>query len=286
MLGRAIARLNIPDFDIVEINRQTKPTQEFNEHLRVDSKLAGLDEYLQNNDVAYLVNCAGLIRQKIDERSLASRLQAIEANFQIPLMLAALSENYNFKILQIGTDCVFSGLKGGYVETDLHDASDVYGKSKSIGEIPHQNVAVLRSSIIGLEVNSCHSLLSWFLSQKNEAEIYGYSNHIWNGVTVLHFAKLIRGIIESEIVDEFLGVHHVVPANRITKEALLRVFARDFNRNDIKIESFSATLAANMTLGTSDVELNRKLWKNAGYERPPTIEEMVLEYSLAVQYGG
>ena len=286
MLGRAVASLEIANFDIVEISRQRKPAFEFNEHLRIDSQLTGLDEYLQGNDIEYLINCAGLIRQKIDENNPESRMQAIEANSYIPLMLTALSEKYDFKILQIGTDCVYSGLKGGYVETDSHDAFDVYGKSKSIGEIPHRNLAVLRSSIIGLENDSCSSLLSWFLSQPNNSKIKGYLNHIWNGVTVFHFAKLIKGIIESEIVDEFLGVHHVVPANTITKESLLRVFARGFNRNDIKIESFSASEGANMTLGTNDAELNQKLWKSAGYKHPPTIEEMVLEYSLAVQHGG
>ena len=286
MLGRAVASLEIADFDTVEINRQQNPIFESNEHLRIDSHLAGLEQYLQKNNVHYLVNCAGLIRQKIDEKNPVSRMQAIEANFHIPLNLVALSEKHNFKILQIGTDCVYSGLKGGYVESDLHDALDLYGKSKSIGEIPHQNLAVLRSSIIGLEVNSCSSLLSWFLSQPSNSKIKGYLNHIWNGVTVLHFAKLIKGIIESEIVDEFLGVHHVVPANTISKESLLRVFAREFNRNDVTIESFSAGQGANMTLGTNDAKLNQILWKSAGYEYPPTIEEMVVEYSSAIQLGG
>ena len=102
----------------------------------------------------------------------------------------------------------------------------------------------------------------------------------------MHFAKLIKGIIESEIVDEFLGVHHVVPANTISKESLLRVFAREFNRNDVTIESFSAGQGANMTLGTNDAKLNQILWKSAGYEYPPTIEEMVVEYSSAIQLGG
>jgi len=286
MLGRAVASLKIADFETVEINRQHNPTLESNEHLRIDSQLAGLDEYLHKNKVHYLVNCAGLIRQKIDEKSPLSRMEAIEANFQVPLNLAALSEKHNFKILQIGTDCVYSGLKGGYVESDMHDALDLYGKSKSIGEIPHQNLAVLRSSIIGLEVNSRNSLLSWFLSQPNNSRIKGYLNHIWNGVTVLHFAKLIKGIIESEIVDDFVGIHHVVPANTISKESLLRVFAREFNRNDITIESFSAGQDANMTLGTNDAKLNQILWKSAGYEHPPTIEQMVVEYSLSIKLGG
>ena len=39
------------------------------------------------------------------------------------------------KIFQIATDCVFSGKIGGYNELSNHDDLDIYGVSKSMGEV-------------------------------------------------------------------------------------------------------------------------------------------------------
>ena len=57
--------------------------------------------------------------------------------------------------------------KGNYSETDKVDAKDLYGISKFKGEIKSNNVLNIRTSIIGIELNSSYSLLNWFLSQKN-----------------------------------------------------------------------------------------------------------------------
>ena len=286
MLGREVSRTRYAGYNLIELNRQPNPTISSNEHIQIDSNLTDLDAKMNFEDVDYVINCAGLIRQKIDERNPVSRISALEANFEIPLKLVSLSERYNFRIIQIGTDCVFSGHKGSYLESDSHDALDLYGKSKSFGEIPHENLSVLRTSIVGLEAETNSSLLSWLLTRPKNAIIQGYTDQIWNGVTVLHFAKLVSSIISHDKFRDYSGVHHVVPANVVTKDSLLKIFARVFNREDIQIESRPSGREVNMTLSTINPNLNKLLWNLASYSHPPTIEEMILEYSSFIQSGG
>jgi hypothetical protein len=159
-------------------------------------------------------------------------------------------------------------------------------KSKSLGEIPHENMSIIRTSIIGKEVHSTSSLLSWFLSQPHGAVVPGFTDQIWNGVTVHHFAKFVKGIIEKKTFNNYAGVHHVVPADKVTKEGLLRNMASAFHREDIEVMPVSSGRALDMTLSTNNPQLSDSLWKNAGYSRPLSIEEMVVEYSLAIRAGG
>ncbi|MEY5146150.1 MAG: hypothetical protein RL224_464, partial [Actinomycetota bacterium] len=92
----------------------------------------------------FVINCVGLTKSRIDEESLASRSNAVRLNVDFPAELARVSEAMGVKVIQVATDCVFSGLAGGYTESSPHDPLDVYGKTKSLGEIPSKNVMHLR----------------------------------------------------------------------------------------------------------------------------------------------
>jgi dTDP-4-dehydrorhamnose reductase len=285
MLGRAVAAIDFPNYKVIEINRHEKSVVEGNKHFRVDSSLNNLEKILNLNSIEYIVNCAGLIRQKIFEDDSSSVEEAINANVKIPTKLVALSEKYNFKILQIGTDCVYSGSKGKYLESDLHDARDLYGKSKSLGESPHKNLLVIRSSIIGLEADSANSLLSWFLSQPFKSSVEGFNDQFWNGVTVYHFAKVLAGIINKETFDSFSKVQHLIPADFVSKGDLLHMFSQNFDRPDIELILTSSGNPLDMRLSTESSTLNEKLWNDAGYLHPLSIEEMIIEYSLFTKLG-
>ncbi len=286
MLGRAVANADFAGYDIVEINRHSAPVLKRNYHVKIGEDISNLEDLIDLKNIDYIVNCVGLIRQKMNKKILDHREAVLYANFKIPLKLVALSERYNFKIIQIGTDCVFSGAKGNYLETDRHDALDLYGKTKSLGEIPHENLSIIRASIVGKEFNSQNSLLSWFLSQHKDAKIKGFTDQIWNGITVHHFAKIVAGIVNSQKFDQFARVHHVVPADAISKDLLLRMFATAFGRDDIQIVAEKSGRNLNMTLGTNDPALNQMLWKLAGYGHPLSIQEMIVEYSSFIQSGG
>ena len=225
--------------------------------------------------VDYVVNCIGIIKPYISDSDDKQRLNALQINSHFPQKLADWASAAGTKVIQIATDCVFSGYKGSYLETEAHDALDVYGKSKSLGEVPNPSMMHLRVSIIGPEVGRSTSLLEWVRNQPEGAEIFGFTDHVWNGVTTTHFGKLARGIIEADLFKA--GVFHVVPGNRLPKDKLVQKIASVFGRNDIKIQPKASGNTVDRTLETTSPDFNAAMWYAAGYKTPPTIEQMLEE---------
>ena len=58
---------------------------------------------------------------------------------------------------------------------------------------------------------------------------------------------------------------------------MLYIFQKHFNREDIEIEDINAQIAIDRTLLTINKDLNEKLWKLAGYNKIPTVEDMIAE---------
>jgi dTDP-4-dehydrorhamnose reductase len=185
-----------------------------------------------------------------------------------------LLEEMRKPIIHITTDCVYSGQKGNYVETDVCDCVEEYGQSKWTGEFTKPYFNTLRCSIIGLEPDGNYSLLKWFLSQSHGAKVNGYLNYHWNGVTTLAFAKVCKGIIENGYCPEF---QHLVPADSMSKYFLLRLFAAYFEREDISISPVNIGMKIDRRLSTLFLEVNLRLWQMAGYSEPPSIERMIKE---------
>jgi dTDP-4-dehydrorhamnose reductase len=231
-------------------------------------------------DADWAINAIGVIKPYIHDDNAAEVERATKINSLFPHLLAKAAKQVNAKVIQIATDCVYSGEKGQYIETDAHDALDVYGKTKSLGEAYFGNIYHVRCSIIGPELKAHLSLLDWFLGQPEKAELNGFTNHQWNGVTTLHFARICKGIISEELL--FQHVQHIIPGNMISKASLLRSFAKQFRRDDIKVNDVEAPKVIDRTLLTNNEELNQRIWKAAGYNEPPTIEHMVEELS---EYG-
>ena len=226
----------------------------------------------------YVINCIGVIKPYISEASAESRERALLINSVFPYALDALANDLGFKIIQIATDCVFSGTKGKYLESDSHDAIDTYGKTKSLGEVPSANMMNVRVSIIGPEAGRSTSLFEWVRNQPESSEINGYSDHYWNGVTSKGFARICRGLIEN---DGFIaGTHHLLPSDSMTKFDLVTEIAKKIGRNDIKIMEGPSGQKVDRTLATSNESLNARLWANAGYQSIPSISELVSEIEL------
>jgi dTDP-4-dehydrorhamnose reductase len=226
----------------------------------------------------YVINCIGVIKPYISEDSAASRERALLINSVFPYALDALASDLGFNIIQIATDCVFSGVKGKYLETDLHDAIDTYGKTKSLGEVPSENMMNLRVSIIGPEAGRSTSLFEWVRNQPENSEINGYSDHYWNGVTSTSFARICRGLIENN--GFVAGTHHLLPSDSMTKFDLVTEIANKSGRNDIKIIKGPSGNKVDRTLATTNESLNAQLWANAGYPAIPSISELVAEIEL------
>jgi dTDP-4-dehydrorhamnose reductase len=225
--------------------------------------------------IDWVVNCIGVIKPYIHDDNRAEVTRAIYVNSLFPIKLAAAAEASSARVIQIATDCVYSGRTGKYVEGDAHDATDVYGKSKSLGEVTSERFLHLRCSIIGPEKKGFVSLLEWFRRQPKGAALNGYRNHDWNGVTTLHFAKVCQGIIRSG--SKISGLQHLVPTGDITKAALLRSFAEHLGRGDVTIKEVDAPSIIDRRLRTQNAERNAALWSDAGHTMPPTVPEMVAE---------
>jgi dTDP-4-dehydrorhamnose reductase len=258
LIGNAQKLIDNVKWQIFEIKNENQTLQQFQEFIEPD----------------WIINAIGVIKPYIHDDRPNEVERAIAGNSCFPHWLARSFEKS--RILQIATDCVYSGLKGQYFESDQHDALDVYGKTKSLGEVWLPNVSHLRCSIIGPETKGYVSLLEWFRRQPVNAKVSGYKNHSWNGITTLHFAKICCGIIKDNI--SLPHVQHIIPGGDITKHELLGCFARCFQRSDIQISAVDAANVIDRRLATENQDQNMLLWKSAGYvERPPAICEMVEE---------
>jgi dTDP-4-dehydrorhamnose reductase len=228
---------------------------------------------LQKGD--FVINCVGLTKSRIDESSMASRSLAVKLNIDFPNELAKAAEKLGVKIIQVETDCVFSGLAGGYVEGSAHDALDVYGKTKSLGETPSPNVMHLRCSLIGPEIERSSLFFEWVRQQPINAQIDGYTNHLWNGLSSRAFGQVVSGIISEELFES--SVQHLVPSDKVTKDELVRLALSALGRDDVQVTSKEDEHPIDRTLATDRSGFNQQLFLAAGYKKIPTIEEMVLE---------
>lgn len=237
------------------------------------SDVDGIKNVIGDND--WIINAIGVIKPYIHEGNLSEIERAIKINSMFPHLLSEAIVGTEKKVIQIATDCVYSGQKGAYIETDLHDALDVYGKTKSLGEVFSPNFYNLRCSIIGPELKGHLSLMDWFLGQPKNSTVNGYLNHKWNGVTTFHFAKLCIGIINSDITIDHL--QHIIPNGDIAKANMLKVFAKAYSRDDITVNPMNAEKVIDRTLITNNQELNKKIWEASGYKQIPIVEEMIVE---------
>jgi len=169
-----------------------------------------------------VINCISLNKKLLTQ---SDPLLMIPIYSLLPHQMSKLCIKIGARLIHISTDGVFSGLKGGYKESDLSDASDLYGATKYLGEVHDSHTITLRTSIIGHELNSHNGLLSWFLNQKNYCKCF--SNAIFSGLPTVVLAQIIRDIILPN--PNLYGVYHVSAAP-ISKCNLLRLIAKIYDK--------------------------------------------------------
>jgi dTDP-4-dehydrorhamnose reductase len=164
-----------------------------------------------------VVNCVGVVKQ----RDAAKRaVPSIAINSLLPHVLVEACAEWNGRVVHFSTDCVFSGKRGDYTEDHASDAEDLYGQTKSLGEIGsagEPNALTLRTSIIGRELAHFQSLLEWFLAQRG-GKVRGFTRGIYAGVTTNHLAALVARIVAEH--PRLAGVYQVA-STPITKYDLL-----------------------------------------------------------------
>lgn len=98
----------------------------------------------------YMINCIGILGAGIHPLNPASMRRAIQVNALFPHELAMVAHEAGVRVIHVSTDGVFSGgSEGPYFEDAPHDCPDIYGKTKSLGEVHAPGVPDLRCSIIG-----------------------------------------------------------------------------------------------------------------------------------------
>lgn len=284
MLGSTVAVLIAKSsHTLYEFNRSGNAITGTKNLFKLDAnKDNTLSKLINELAIDYIVNCIGMIKQVIRTDNSNDITLAEEINSNFLVTLESVSKNSGAKVIQIGTDCVYSGKKGKYLESDLFDPIDIYGTTKSAGESQAFSSMLIRCSIIGREINHKNSLMEWVLNQPLGAKINGYTNHFWNGVTTLQFAQIVLGIIESKSFEK--GVQHLVPKDIVSKYELLNIIAERFDRKDLNIIKFNADYSIDRSLATNNSERNLQLWQLGGYNTVPTIDEMVAAYSRWIPF--
>jgi dTDP-4-dehydrorhamnose reductase len=214
-----------------------------------------------------IINCVGLVKQRPNAKS---SVLAIQINSLFPQQLRDLCEDVSARLIHFSTDCVFSGRTGNYRESDIPDASDMYGRSKLLGEVDHAPGLTLRTSIIGLELSHHASLIEWFLSQRGA--IKGFRRAIYTGITTMEMGRLVDRLVARH--RDLHGVWHVA-SSPISKYDLLVKLSRALGRTDIEI------------VPDETFECDRSLRADAfhaatGYE-PPSWDDMLAELAEEVR---
>jgi len=197
-----------------------------------------LEDVIKKGEFDAVINCIRVLIQ----RSETNKHQAVFLNSYLPHYLSDITKESKTKIIQMSTDCVFSGKKGNYSENSLRDGESFYARSKALGELENKKDLTFRTSIIGPDMNKDGiGLFNWFIKQ--QGEINGYTKAIWTGVTSLTLAKAIEKATEYNLT----GLYNLVNNETINKYEMLKLFNKYFKKNQIIINQ------------SDDVILNRSL---------------------------
>jgi dTDP-4-dehydrorhamnose reductase len=238
MLGRYVSTyFKSKNYEVIEIGRELTGKISL-----IDARAIGdllMNAKTTNGDI--VINCIGIIKhlKNVDD------LNFILINAVYPRVLADVCEHFGVHMIHPSTDCVFSGLRGLYCEDDPHDALDVYGKTKSLGE--PKNATVIRTSIIGEELKGKLSFIEWVKSNKGKT-VNGFINHIWNGITCLEFVKLCEQLIITN--KYWLGAKHVFTTEPIAKYKLVELVSNIYGLN-LKVNPIEVPVKCDRSLITT-----------------------------------
>jgi dTDP-4-dehydrorhamnose reductase len=215
---------------------------------------SSLENIIEKNQPNVVINCAGIVKQSSQA---LDYLKMINLNSIIPHKLNLLSQKYKFKIIQVSTDCVYSGKKGNYDESDIPDPIDIYGKSKSLGELINNNNLTLRCSLVGFEFFSKNGLLEWFLDQKYECK--GFKNAIFSGLSTFEFAKVVENIILDHA--DLKGLFHI-SSTPISKYEFLKKISLQFSKkiNIVPDVNFKINRSLNSSLFSKETGIKISDW--------------------------
>lgn len=228
MAGHVIFDL-LPDLGDYQVYGIARNVQETSRIFNMDiHDLSRLNQIFEEYKFDCVINVIGLLNDFAEQNP----DEAIWVNSYFPNYLVKITKNTNTKIINISTDCVFSGKRGDYSEEDFRDGDNIYSRSKSLGEINNSKDVTIRTSIIGPELTKNGiGLFNWFMQQDKDATVYGYVNVFWSGVTTIELTKVIDAVIKQNIT----GLINVTSNSKTSKYELLKLFNKNFRDNGLSI---------------------------------------------------
>jgi dTDP-4-dehydrorhamnose reductase len=112
-----------------------------------------------------------------------------------------------------------------YTENDQSNATDLYGRTKFLGEVSYPHCVTLRTSIIGHELKRKYGLIEWFLAQTQK--VRGFRKSIYSGFPTIELARIIHDYVLPN--PELSGIYHV-SSEPISKYDLLRLVAERYGK--------------------------------------------------------
>lgn len=206
-----------------------------------------------------VINCIGVVKQRTEAKDPET---SIGINALFPHRLAKLCRGRGVRLIHLSTDCVFSGHGGGYRETDPADATDLYGRSKLLGEVDGEGCLTIRTSIIGRELVASRGLVEWFLSQRGRT-IQGYRRAIYSGFPTRTLADILVWLLNEH--PDLSGIWHVA-SSAISKYDLLELAKRAMDL-DVRIEPDDSFVC--------DRSLDARAFRDATGFTPPAWPEMI-----------
>jgi dTDP-4-dehydrorhamnose reductase len=262
MLGHKVWQVFRGRFDCYAAVRTRLPVPLFDDDRVIDGFEAGdFDGVMRLIDRVrpdVVVNCIGVVKQLAAAHD---PIVSITLNSLFPHVVARACAKAGARMIHISTDCVFSGSRGNYGEDDLPDATDLYGRSKLLGEVT-DGALTIRTSIIGRELRTANGLVEWFLANRG-GSVRGFTRAIFSGVTTATLADTLAEVIEHHA--GLRGLYHVAAAP-ISKYDLLVTLNKALG-SEVAIEPDDSVVI--------DRSLDATRFRSATRLAPPPWQEMI-----------
>ena len=252
MLGHMLVRVLSDDHDVYGTSKQEWSERaglaRFLEKKRwiggVDAKdIKTVNNCFAEHQFDVVINCIGVVKQRVHR---TTDDEMIEINARFPHKILDICAAFGTRLIHISTDCVFSGIKGDYVETDTPDPVDIYGSSKLAGEIVDAHNLTIRTSHVGRELTNFTSLFEWILKNRGK-QVVGYSNAIYSGLTTYSLAVVINSMLATGV--NIGGLVHVASKSLSKFQLITELNSRLDLGIDIKMDE---SVVINRSLRASD----------------------------------
>jgi len=195
---------------------------------------------------------------------------ALRVNGELPGEMAGACRRLGARFIQLSTDAVFDGKRGGYIETDAPGPLNVYARTKLAGErsvtAANPEALIARVNFYGWSPSGTRSLGELFYTSLASGKgMMGFTDVFF---CPLQVNDLVDTLLEMD-VKRLSGLFHTVSAESISKYDFGRAIARRFGFNEELIRPVSWREAGLKAARSPDLTLSTgKLSSALGHALP------------------